>query len=154
MNARPLFKKRKSYRKIIITLCFLLTLFIFLYFCSIFSCFLLTFLTPETQGNQRKSRKTKKTFFGRPLSFFFRERGAGPGASRAQGLDGRTDVFFLPFLFIFPHCLEIMDVLELLKILETLVKTLILCQEICSNAKKSGLVHSGRQKKGNREIPS
>ena len=32
MNARPLFKKRKSYRKIIITLCFLLTLFIFLYF--------------------------------------------------------------------------------------------------------------------------
>ena len=32
MNARPLFKKRKSYRKIIITLCFLQTLFIFLYF--------------------------------------------------------------------------------------------------------------------------
>ena len=32
MNARPLFKKRKSYRKIIINLCFLLTLFIFLYF--------------------------------------------------------------------------------------------------------------------------
>ena len=32
MNTRPLFKKRKSYRKIIITLCFLLTLFIFLYF--------------------------------------------------------------------------------------------------------------------------
>ena len=32
MNARPLFKKRKSYRKIIIALCFLLTLFIFLYF--------------------------------------------------------------------------------------------------------------------------
>ena len=32
MNARPLFKKRKSYRKIIITLCFLLTLFISLCF--------------------------------------------------------------------------------------------------------------------------
>ena len=32
MNARSLFKKRKSYRKIIISLCSLLTLFIFLYF--------------------------------------------------------------------------------------------------------------------------
>ena len=32
MNAMPLFKKRKSYRMIIITLCSLLTLFVFLYF--------------------------------------------------------------------------------------------------------------------------
>ena len=35
MNARPLFKKRKSYRKIIIPLSLLLILFIFLYFIFI-----------------------------------------------------------------------------------------------------------------------
>jgi hypothetical protein len=70
MNARPLFKKRKSYKKIIILLIFLLILFIFLYY-FIFSNqneFIVIpentdvfYIIPEDRGGEKVPNLDKKS---------------------------------------------------------------------------------------------
>ena len=70
MNARPLFKKRKSYKKIIILLTFLLILFIFLYY-FIFSNqneFIVIpentdvfYIIPEDRGGEKVPNLDKKS---------------------------------------------------------------------------------------------
>ena len=55
---------------------------------------LLFYSGQETVINRKTSGRRKRVFFFFLFSgtfLFFRERGAGPGASRAYGRDGRTD---------------------------------------------------------------
>ena len=70
MNARPLFKKRKSYRKIIIPLSLLLILFIFLYFFIFINEkeFIVIpentdvfYIVPEDRGGEKVANLDKKS---------------------------------------------------------------------------------------------